>query len=471
MAILGAAVLPHPPLVAGTVAKHGEKKLIEQTINAYNTVAETIAELKPQTIVLISPHTAFYADYFHVSPSARGELAYGDFSRFGDSKTCVEVKYDEIFIKILSKRCRNDNFPCGTLGEREKDLDHGVTVPLYFVQKKYKDFKLVRLGLSSLPLSEHYELGMKIAELAVDLKTDVFVIASGDLSHKLLDEGPYGYAAEGPEYDAKVMKVLESAAFDELIHFDERFLEKVAECGHRSFCIMAGVFDGVKVKTEKLAYEGPFGVGYGSLLFKPTEKDKNRHFLEQHKKAERKRLSAKRSKESPYVQLARLAIETFVKKEELFNVSEYEKYNIPLGTEAFAEQAGCFVSLKKNGQLRGCIGTIVSTKKNIAEEIVSNALSSACCDTRFQPVRPDELTSLEYSVDILFAPERIESEQELDVKRYGVIVSSGFKRGILLPNLEGVDTVETQVAIAKRKAGILPHEKVTLERFEVVRYE
>jgi AmmeMemoRadiSam system protein A len=135
-----------------------------------------------------------------------------------------------------------------------------------------------------------------------------------------------------------------------------------------------------------------------------------------------------------------------------------------------SDQAGTFVSLKKHGQLRGCIGTISATTRSIADEIIQNAISACSHDPRFEPVTPKELDELEYSVDILGKAEDIASPEALDVKRYGVIVSRGHRRGLLLPNLEGIDTVEEQLSIARRKAGIREGEPVTLQRFEVVRH-
>lgn len=133
--------------------------------------------------------------------------------------------------------------------------------------------------------------------------------------------------------------------------------------------------------------------------------------------------------------------------------------------------AGVFVCLKKDGELRGCIGTIRPARENVAEEIVANAVSSASADFRFPPVSPDELDHLTYSVDVLEAPESIESLDELDPRVYGVIVSSGARSGLLLPDLEGVDTAAEQVRIAMMKAGIGPGEPVRLQRFRVTRHE
>jgi len=140
-------------------------------------------------------------------------------------------------------------------------------------------------------------------------------------------------------------------------------------------------------------------------------------------------------------------------------------------TPEMMERAGVFVSLKKRGALRGCIGTFEPAKANVAEEIISNAISSSTRDPRFLPVTPAELDDLEYSVDVLTTPEPVESAADLDPRRYGVIVESGGRKGLLLPDLEGVDSVEHQIEICRSKAGIDPDEPVKLYRFEVRRYK
>jgi len=136
-----------------------------------------------------------------------------------------------------------------------------------------------------------------------------------------------------------------------------------------------------------------------------------------------------------------------------------------------AEKAGVFVSIKKHGALRGCIGTFQPVTENIAAEIIHNAISAATQDPRFPPVDADELGELEYSVDVLSAPEKVKSMKELDPKKYGVIVKNGDRKGLLLPDLEGVNTVEEQIGIAAMKAGIYTDEKIELYRFSVKRYK
>lgn len=166
----------------------------------------------------------------------------------------------------------------------------------------------------------------------------------------------------------------------------------------------------------------------------------------------------------PLVRLARETIEEYIKFGTVTAVP------LPMPPE-LEMRAGAFVCLKKHGQLRGCIGTIEPTQPNLAAEIVQNAISSSTRDPRFEPVTEEDLDDLEYSVDVLSAAQPVESLKELDPRKYGVIVESGMKRGLLLPDLEGVDTVEDQVSIAMRKAGIYDGEPIMLYRFEVRRHE
>ena len=461
MSVVGAIMVPHPPIILPEVGR-GEEQKIAATAAAYEQAAAMAGELRPDTIVLASPHSVMYADYFHISP---GWSARGDMGQFRASQVRFRVDYDVPFVKTLSELAEKSAFPAGMLGERESELDHGTMIPLYYIDHFCRDYKLVRISLSGLPLTDHYRLGQLIQQTADRLERRVLFVGSGDLSHKLLPEGPYGFAADGPAYDQRIMDVMGRAAFDELLDFGESFCEKAAECGHRSFCILAGSLDGKSLETECLSHEGTFGVGYGVCTYRVLEEDASRKLLDHWEKRQKQALDEKREQEDAYVYLARAAIYAWI--------GERKRLTLPDGlpTEVLDRRAGVFVSLHKEGRLRGCIGTIQPLRDSVAYEIMDNAISAAMRDPRFSPVRPEELNSLEISVDVLSEPEKISSKSELDVKRYGVIVSKGARRGLLLPNLDGVDNVDDQVSIALQKAGIGEHEKgVELERFEVVRH-
>jgi len=163
------------------------------------------------------------------------------------------------------------------------------------------------------------------------------------------------------------------------------------------------------------------------------------------------------------VRLAKKTVEAYIREGKVFKPKRL--------TLRMKEKAGVFVSIHKHGELRGCIGTIEPQRSNVAEEIILNAISSATRDPRFFPITPYELKDLEYSVDVLTEPEPVKSKKQLDPRRYGVIVEAGWRKGLLLPDLEGVDTVKEQIDICRQKAGIMPDEPVKLYRFEVRRYK
>ena len=484
MPIIAAFMVPHPPMIVPQVGKGGEKQ-VQKTVDSYMRVAQEIAELKPDTIVISSPHSVMYSDYFRISP---GKTAHGSFAEFGAPKVSFDAEYDTEFVDRLCELASDRHFPAGKLGERKKALDHGTMVPLYFITQKYCDFKLVRTGLSGFDLLMHYEYGMMIKETAEALNRRVVYVASGDLSHKLQSYGPYGFAPEGPEYDKRIMEVCGSARFGELFDFGESFCDKAAECGHRSFVVMAGALDGVDVDATQLSHEDVTGVGYGICTFYPKagtdigtgengSKDviakdtctvqavnENRQFIRIRMDKEERELTEKQEMSDAYVKLARASAEYYVRNHKVMEIPD------GLPEELLNTRSGAFVSVHKHDRLRGCIGTFLPARKNLAEEIIQNAVSAVSDDPRFDPVEEEELKWLDINVDVLSTPEQIESKDDLDVKKYGVIVQSGHKRGLLLPDLNGVDTVDEQLAIAMRKGNIAPGSRVDLYRFEVVRH-
>ncbi len=463
MSIKAAFMVPHPPMIIPAIGKGGEKQ-ITTTIEAYEKVAEEIAKLQPETIIITSPHSIMYADYFHISPGSRAE---GNFARFGTPEVAFTEEYDGELRDWICLLADKIDFPAGTLGERDPELDHGTMVPLWFIRKKYKEGKIVRIGLSGCGLLEHYRLGQLIKQAVEDCDRNVVFVASGDLSHKLQEYGPYGFAKEGPEYDKRIMDVVGRAAFGEMLEFPEDFCEKAAECGHRSFVIMSGALDGQAVEAKVYSHEDVTGVGYGIASFYPaypTVNDDSRRFGDHYLEKIKRELEEKAAKSDAYVKLARKSLESYIMNRKVIDVSEH------LPDEMLKEKAGVFVSIHKGGSLRGCIGTFLPTTDCIAEEIINNAISASTRDPRFPAIGPDELKYLEINVDVLGEPEDIESKDQLDVKRYGVIVSSVGKRGLLLPDLEGIDTVDQQIEIAKQKAGIHRFESVKLQRFEVIRH-
>ena len=459
--ISGAIIVPHPPIIIPTVGR-GREREVQATVEAYRDAARQAAAWNPEVLIVTSPHCVMYSDYFHISP---GKGASGDMSAFGAPQTKLTVEYDGELRDELIRQAQGTGIEAGTLGERDSLLDHGTFLPLYFLREAGVDCPILRIGLSGFSPLEHYRLGQCIARAADKLGRRTVFVASGDLSHKLKDDGPYGYVPEGPVFDRKVTDAMAVGDFMQFLTMDADLCDRAAECGLRSFQIMAGALDGLSVDAKLLSYEGTFGVGYGVATFTVTGPDENRHFARQYEETMRVRMAERKAAEDPWVRLARLSLETFVRTGKRLDA-------LPDGLpdEMTTRSAGAFVSLHAHGQLRGCIGTTGPTTESVAWEIVQNAVSACSRDPRFAPVRADELNSLEYSVDILGEPEAVSSPTELDVRKYGIIVSCGGRRGLLLPDLEGVDTVEQQIEIALQKGGISSREKYTLERFEVVRH-
>ncbi|MDP4109914.1 MAG: class III extradiol dioxygenase subunit B-like domain-containing protein, partial [Bacillota bacterium] len=253
MPLLGAFIVPHPPLIVPEVGK-GRETGIKSTVRAYEKIGQKIAEASPETIIVISPHSVIYGDYIHISP---GRSARGSLKNFGVPGVIMEKKYDADFAEALGEEAELNGIPAGTLGERDPSLDHGVLVPLYFIDRYFKkEYKLIRLSISGLTFLEHYRFGKCISDVSDRLSRRIVIVASGDLSHKLTPSGPYGYCAEGPEFDARAVGAMKSGDFSVFLNFGEEFCEKAAECGLRSFVEMAGALDGKAVRPDFLSYEG-----------------------------------------------------------------------------------------------------------------------------------------------------------------------------------------------------------------------
>lgn len=461
MSMLGAIITPHPPVLLPEVGG-GREREIAATDRAMRTATETVAAWQPDVIIVSSPHTILYRDYFHIAP---GDGAVGDMSRFGAPEVRIQASYDTLLREEIIRRAEAEGLHAGTLGQRDPELDHGVLIPLYYLRKAGVRCPIVRMGLSGFSPLDHYRLGKCVQDAVNALGRRAVFLASGDLSHKLKADGPYGYAPEGPQFDDAVTHTMASGDFLEFLTIDPALCERAAECGLRSFQVMAGALDGLAVEPQLLSHEGTFGVGYAIALFPVTGRNDSHCYEKDYLLAKNDRLATRKANEDPWVKLARRSLETYVKtSQRLTSLPE------DLPTEMTTQQAGAFVSLHKNGQLRGCIGTIAPTCENLAWEIVQNAVSACSRDPRFSPVRPDELDELEYSVDVLGAPEPVDSPAALDPKTYGVIVSCGGRRGLLLPDLDGVDSVEAQLSIALQKGGIRENETYKIERFKVVRH-
>ncbi len=463
--ILRYYLMPHPPLIIPSVGK-GQESVIQNTIDACNQIGEEISSLKPETIVIITPHGTMFSDAVAISNE---EHIKGDFSQFRDFETYIEGRIDKEFNEELIEICKKDNIPAAGIDSeilkkfnREYELDHGAMIPMYFINKYYKNYKIVHVTYAALSDIELYKFGMAIKKSAEKLSKKIVLIASGDLSHRLSEDGPYEYSSEGSKFDKLLLDNLEKGDVLGVFNMDKYMVECAGECGLRSVFIMLGAMEGEEVKVKLLSYEGPFCVGYGVMAFKIEIKKHSN--LEELIKMKNQLYNKKISNNNLYVKLARESLNHY------YTYGHLMAKPSDLPHELSKEMGGVFVSLKKFGKLRGCIGTFLPTTDSIAEEIIRNSVEAAIHDPRFPRVSEDELFDIDISVDVLSRPHK-STKEELDPKKYGVLVIQGHKRGLLLPDLEGVDTVDYQLQIACEKANIDPQEEYEIERFQVTRYK
>lgn len=450
--ILG-IIAPHPPIMVPAVGG-ADADTTRSSAEAMQHAAALLREFDPETVVIMSPHSPAVRDAFVVDTAPR---TAGTIAQFGAPGVGLDTTTDIAFARELLAELTRAGIPtidrAVAPGLESGKLDHGVLVPMSFLDPEGR-WPLVNISLSWLPYGHHRALGQHVATVAATLGRRIAFVASGDCSHRLKHSAPAGYSPRAADFDALLVEAVTAADFESLMHFDPVLIESAGECGLRSFITLGGVIP--DASTRVLAYEGPWGVGYLTAVAAPKP------LLDRlMTPASGTKGGTAGAEESEIVSLARRTIETYVRER---RVIDPETPSDLLGT-----RAGAFVSLHRERDLRGCIGTTGPTAATLAEEVIHNAIQAATADPRFPALTPSELGDLEISVDVLHEPEPCTFE-DLDPSCYGVIVSADWRRGLLLPDLEGVDTPEQQVSIAKRKAGISPVEQVHLERFRVDRY-
>lgn len=229
MSIVGSYIVPHPPLIIPEIG-HGTEKIILETIKSYQKISEEVADLKPDTLIISSPHAPFNYKSFYISS---GPTLTGNFGAFHASAISFHEEVDQELVEMIEEIAKKENI---SLSKGENiPLDHGTMVPLYFINQKKTPFKIVVIGLTNQPYITHYQLGKAIQEAANKLNKRIVYIASGDLSHKLKEDGPYGFIEEGPIYDKRLIEDCKEGAFDQLFNYSKELLEKASPCGHLSF--------------------------------------------------------------------------------------------------------------------------------------------------------------------------------------------------------------------------------------------
>lgn len=449
-------IAPHPPIMVPEVGREHVAE-VRGSVEAMRELTERIVASGAQTVVLISPHAPL---------DARAFVAYhetelrGDFANFRAPQATIAAPLDAELLETIMRAAGEDGFEVAPIHDYE--VDHGTAVPLYFLLRNGWRGRVVALGYSFLSNEAHIRFGESLRRAVEEVARPVAFIASGDLSHRLKPEAPAGYNPDAHLFDEEVVASIRDCAPRRIAWIDQDLRRLAGECGYRSMLVALGACDGLEPDCEVLHYEAPFGVGYlVAQLARAASADTARRRAEAF--AASSDDSAASGEDLPA--FARRAVETYAREGRIIKPPAA---NSPL----LRQRAACFVSIKTDdGGLRGCIGTIEPAHDNLAEELMANAIAAATRDPRFPPISAEELPSLRYSVDIL--AEAVPAEfADLDPKTYGVIVEDerGRRRGLLLPDIEGVDTARQQVQIAARKAGISSNEPVRLYRFHVRRF-
>ena len=447
-------IAPHPPIMVPEVGREAIGE-VRRSISAMQELTKRVIANKAETVILISPHAPLEPYAF---VAYQDQELHADFANFRAPKVQLTASLDQELLNAIVDRASQENYT--VVGISKSKLDHGSAVPLYFLQRNGWQGKVVALGYSFLSNEDHVRFGSSIGRAIRDLGRPVALIASGDLSHRLKPEAPAGYNPTAYVFDDEIVDALRSNNPERIVQINQSLRELAGECGYRSMLIAVGATRELPPSCDVLNYEAPFGVGYlvAQLTSKETVTEDSstaKAGLDDEMEADGERLPA----------LARAAVEQFVREGTQLDAPATD-------SELLQARAACFVSLKTlDGDLRGCIGTIEPAQDTLAAEVIANAISAATRDPRFEPVTPDELAHLRYSVDVLSVIEATEIEN-LDPSVFGVIVEdeAGMHRGLLLPALEGIETAEKQVEIASRKAGITPGTPIRLQRFSVSRY-
>ena len=426
---LAGALVAHPPILLTEVGG-AQSERVHATADAMRKLDGILSTVDATLAVVISPHSPSSMTSL---PVRRAANAAGDLSRFRAPQIRIEAQIDVSLAAALVVDGQRAGFSL-TWAE-QTELDHGVVVPLHVLARTMANKRCIFLGVSGWPLPRFVEFGAWLQGRLRD--RSAILIASGDLSHRLTPDAPYGFRPEGPVFDRLVIDALRARTWEQIEALDPDLVEEAGECGLRPLAILLGAGRAAHLTSEVLSYEGPFGVGYPVVAFTASAAPKVVLDIQT---------------------LGRHAIDTYLRTRQLIQPPE----PIPVDLQA---PSAVFVTLRKDGELRGCVGSVRPTEATAAHELIRYAVASAVRDPRFDPVRIDEVSALTIKVQLLDPPEPVSDMAELDPHTFGLIVRHRDRQALLLPDIEGIDTPEQQVLAACQKAGIDRHAPLELERF------
>jgi AmmeMemoRadiSam system protein A len=492
MAWIWATLMPHPPIILPEVGRGREKDAAATLAGLEKLLSllqNAVAGAMPDCLLALSPHQPHVPGALFLNAAAHMS---GSFAPFGAPNATLALEGAPDALARLAAHLKLHDIP--NISGQMEDItrDHGSLVPLMVLSRRFDKLPPVILASPiGLTPQEALKLGQALATFQDD--RNWALLASGDLSHRLTPDAPAGFNQAGKPFDEAVVQALRTGDPGLLGGLSDQIVSGAGECGLRSVMTLLGLVGG---PLEVLSYEGPFGVGYCTAFkelhgnrahpsFKPSPGKPGRRAFNI---ALRPVPGTPQTRNTPppqsiavgeavvdpghpYPRLARLAVSRHLASPP-GTVAEEEARAISVAPSLWTERKACFVSIKtKAGVLRGCIGTILPTRANLCMEIIGNAVAAATQDSRFPAMISGELSQVTFSVDVLSLPEPVADPKELDPAVWGVIVSKGNQRGLLLPALEGVNTVEQQIAIAAHKGGIKDVTGAVIQRFSVTRFK
>ena len=446
--IVCAVLMPHAPvLVPGVGGERG--RAAANSCRAMRAAAKCLLRQQPESVLLLSPHSPRQPDAFGLWAD---DWLHGSFAELGAPQVELNLPPDQPLAQALTAEMHARDL--ATWRIRQHPLDHGALVPLWFLVEAGWDGPTLVLGLNQHTTEDLTALGEAIAAAADQLSRRLALVASGDLSHRLLPEAPCGFNPRAHLFDETFMALIRAGSYRELENIAPDLRELAAEDAVDSTLIATAAVNWENTHHEVLNYEGPFGVGYGiAVLFAETGSTDDPATASPPKK-EGAMLPA----------VARRAVAAALR-------GTAEPAPLPSGNYLNTKQ-GVFVTIRQpDGNLRGCVGTFAPKEANIVAETWRSARLAALQDNRFNPVTPEELDSLRFEVSVLHSLEEVSRATELDPRRYGVLVSvADGRRGLLLPGITEIQTPEQQLRYAREKAGIGHDEPLTIQRFQVDRF-
>lgn len=446
-AIVFVGLMPHAPILVPGVGRDHHTH-VRRTLRAMADVAHRAVAAQPDAVVVISPHAPRRAGAFGIWHTP---LLHGSFEQFGSDEDHVDLPLDRTFVDALEREAAARQL--GTWPITDKLLDHGAAVPLAYLTGAGWKGPTAIVSLPASADSELDEFGHAIAAAADRSHHRISVIASGDMSHRLTATAPCGFHADGGVFDRAFIERLRAAGPVNLRAIDAVIADHAAQDVVDSTRIALAATDYQTPGRTVLSYEGPFGVGYGvAVLFQRPDGDNPVP-------------ASMLSHPADLPRVARTAV-----------AAHLDESSAPPPFQAAGDLLRCqgvFVTLRgRKDQLRGCRGSPVPTQPDLVRETWQHAIESAFDDSRFPPLRADELDRVRFSVNLLGPLEPVASPSELDPALYGILVTgANGRKGLLLPGIKGIDTPADQLRLAKHKAGLKPTDHVTIQRFTAETYQ